>query len=185
MSLTTEQEMGPGTPASSRRAPGGSRTSSRRAAGGRRALVRGLVTALGLVALTGCVFPGGSSDRPHEDVRIPVPDEVLFDAIATIPGVVDADVSYEDDFTDGSNYVGDIEVDADADPGCVLDRAYALLWQGRDASIGVSVIQDDVYTHGRDVGVEGNQFMGELEDRYGRRPKDGVFVEPETPPACR
>ncbi|WP_149203667.1 hypothetical protein [Actinotalea subterranea] len=137
--------------------------------------MRGLATALGVFALTGCVFPGGSSDRPHEDVRIPVPDEVLFDA----------DVSYEDDFTDGSNYVGDIEVDADADPGCVLDRAYALLRQGRDASIGVSVIQDGVFTRGRDVGVEGNQFMGELEDRYGRRPKDGVFVEPETPPACR
>ncbi|WP_149203665.1 hypothetical protein [Actinotalea subterranea] len=151
--------------------------------GGRRPTV---LVALGLAvgSLAGCAF-GGGARAAAEDDRVPVPDEVLFDAVSEIAGVVRADLSYEDDVTDGSTYFGDIEVDADADPACVLDRAYALLWQGRDASVSVSVIQDGAYTQEDAIGVEGNQFMGEMEERYGRRPKDGVFVEPETPPACR
>ena len=145
---------------------------------------RGLVALVGLATLTGCAFPDGS-DGSREGERVPVPDAVLFDAVSELPGVAESGVQYEDTLPNGSRYSGHVEAEASADPLCVLDQVYALLWQGRDATVSVSVVQDGVITTESDLGVSGNQFMGELEDRYGRRPKDGVFVEPETPPACR
>ena len=146
--------------------------------------VRGLVAFVGLAALTGCASPDGSGGS-REGERVPVPDDVLIEAIEGIPGVTESNVRYEDTFLNGSAYSGRILVEASADPLCVLDKAYALLWQGRDTSVSVSVLQDGVFTTETDLGVNGNQAMGEMEERYGRRPKDGVFVEPETPPACR
>ena len=139
--------------------------------------------------LAGCAFPDGSGGS-RESERVPVPDEVLIEAIEDIPGVTEVDVSYEESFTNGRTYGGSVEVNDTADPVCVLDNVRAILWQGREAWVIVSVVRDGVYTHRSALGDYGRPdetqaSHDEMEERYGRRPKDGVFVEPETPPACR
>ncbi len=139
---------------------------------------------MAFAALTGCVSPDGSGGS-REGERVPVPDDVLLGAIEDVPGVTDVDVSYEDDVTNGEQYSGRLEVDDSANPACVLDRVYAILWQGRDAVIGVSVVQGGEVTAEPPPGISFFQKTDEMQDRYGPRPTEGVLVEPEAPPACR
>ena len=143
---------------------------------GRRAGA-GLATA---VAVLG-VLAGCGSAQPE---RTAVPDDVLFAAVADLPGVLEAELAYDTDRTTGGDYQGTVVVADDADPLCVLYRVQAILWQGRTTLMGVTVVQGDARYDARDLGREA-PYADWLRGRYGPRPGSTELVEPEPPPACR
>lgn len=133
-----------------------------------------VVMMLGL--LVGCGSPG-----PQRSV---VPDDVLFAEIARLPGVIEADVFYDTEFSRGKVYAGRVTVEDEADPLCVLDRMVAILWQGRSIAVSVVVAQGDESYRAMDLDPE-TPIQVWKPERYGPRPDSTTFVEPELPPACR
>lgn len=136
---------------------------------------------LGLVVLTaglltGCL-PSGSSEPEY----VPVSDDVIFEAVSEIPGVTEHTLIYNTNFG-YTGYGGEVHVDQDADPACVLDTTLALLWQGR-SYLSVSVRQGDEFTVPRDLDPKLPRVAA-FKERYGERIGDGVLREVD-PPACR
>jgi hypothetical protein len=87
--------------------------------------------------LTSCTG-GGEKDGPD---YTPVPDAKLFAQVEQIDGVVSADLSWSDKFGRSNTYDGVIRTRGVS--ACeVLDRTYAILWQGRpDADLVIEVEQ--------------------------------------------
>lgn len=131
-----------------------------------------------VLAVAGC--GAGDDDRA-------VPDEVLLAQIARLPGVTAVDVSYEGGTLNvGPGYTGSVTVDDTTDPSCLLDRVYAILWQGRVASLEVYLLRGgDDLTSDELLGFDANVHDPQVERRYGPRTGTTEFVEPEAPPACR
>lgn len=122
-----------------------------------RRLIGALVPLTVVLALGACsAGPGG-----------PVPDEVLFDQVAALPGVEDADLRWELNFGNTPGYMGTVTVDDDADAMCVLDQTLSILFQGRQdtSSRAVEVVQDDLTLRAEDL-------VGDapLRERYGPPP---------------
>ena len=91
-----------------------------------------------LAALSGCT--GSTAEPVGYD---PVPDSELFAEVQRLPGVLEADVSYDDNFTNGPNYVAQLRAERRADVADFIDSATAVLWQGRpDVRILVEVPAD-------------------------------------------
>ena len=77
---------------------------------------------LGLVLTSGCADDG--PDPPFDDAT-------LFAMAADLDGVTSARLSYTDTLGTTRMYSGLVEVDATADPRCVLYQTAGLLMQGR------------------------------------------------------
>jgi hypothetical protein len=126
---------------------------------GATALLGAVVTA----ALAGCGFgPSGTS-------RGPVPDDVLFEQVADLPGVESSELRWERNFGNTPAYAGTVTAEDRADPLCVLDAALFVLYQGRqDTSLrAVEVVQGT-------TSVRAEDLVGEapLGERYGPRPTE-------------
>ena len=140
---------------------------------------RGRLPVLAAVAL---LLLAGCATQPAQD---PGPSEAALQAaIEEIDGVTAASVHFSEEFPIGSGYVGDVYVDGEADPLCVLDTVWAILWQGRSTSVNVIVHQGEEETDW----LDGDDFpVGEIaqfEARYGPRPAGPTVVTPEPPPYC-
>lgn len=139
-------------------------------------------TSLGLVVvLTAGLLTGCLPSRTVEPEDVPVPDDVIFDAVSDIPGVTGHDLVYSTNFG-YTGYSGDVVVSEDADPACVLDTTLALLWQGRDF-LSVSVRQGDEFTTPQDLDPD-LPLATTFVERYGASPDDGVLRDVD-PPACQ
>ncbi|MET0434776.1 MAG: hypothetical protein ABW025_11460 [Cellulomonas sp.] len=114
-------------------------------------------------ALAGCAV--GQSGKPSA----PVPDDVLFDQVAELPGVRSSAIRWERNFGNTPFYMGTITAEDAADPLCVLDEALAVLYQGRqDTSLrAVEVEQGGTTVRAEDL--DGETPLGE---RYGPRPTE-------------
>lgn len=119
----------------------------------------------------------------------PVPDSELFAEVQRLPGVLKADVSYDDSFTNGPNYVARLRAERRADVADIIDSATAVLWQGRpDVTILVAVRREgsDLTVDSLTVGLPSRESLVE---RYGPQPGDGEVptdAEPlPTPPSLR
>lgn len=144
---------------------------------------RPLLLGLAALALLGGCVQGVSDDASTTSPEGAVPDDVLFDQIAELPGVASVeDLRFQHPFGYPPAYAGEITVDEGADPVCVLDEALSVLHQGRPGvDLGVQVIADgrmyDLLTLvGRD---------GSAEDRYGpapTEPRPTATVRPCTAP---
>lgn len=126
------------------------------------------LAAITLGLLTACLR-GMSDDASDSAPEGAVPDEVLFDQVAGLPGVRSADLRFQHPFGYPAAYAGEITIHAGADPACVLDEALSVLHQGRaGVDLGVQVTADgrsyDLLTlTGRD---------GSAEERYGPQPTE-------------
>ena len=121
-----------------------------------------------LLGVSGCV---GSTAEPvgYE----PVPDSELFAEVERLPGVLEADVSYDDSFTNGRNYLALLRVGRRVDVADIIDSTTAVLWQGRpDVSILVEVERrgSNVIVNSTSVGLSTRES---LVQRYGPQPGDG------------
>jgi hypothetical protein len=131
-----------------------------------------MLVSLGACALllSGCLR-GTSDDASDTMPEGPVADDVLFEQVATLPGVAHVDdLRFQNAFGYAPQYVGLITVTKDADPLCVLDEALALLHQGRrGVGLGVQVVTDDTTVY--DVlSLTGRE--GSAEQRYGPQPTE-------------
>lgn len=130
-------------------------------------LLRALVVVVILASLGAC-HDGKKDDEPD---YTPIADDRLFQQIGDLPGVTDVSVKWSDDFGN-TGYIGRVTVDESADPVDTLDRAYAILRQGRyDAPIAVTVVQDGRMTSAAALGI--GSSAAELTERYGPQPGTG------------
>jgi hypothetical protein len=135
-----------------------------------------------VVMLSGCLRGVGedASDSGPEGF---VPDAVLFDQVADLPGVASADLVFQHPFGYSAAYAGQITVEDGADPLCVLDEALSVLHQGREGvDLLARVVADETaYDLLSLVGRDGS-----AEERYGDQPTEPqpvATVRPCTPPA--
>lgn len=137
-----------------------------------------------LLGVSGCA---GSTAEPvgYE----PVPDSELFAEVQRLPGVLEADVSYDDSFTNGPNYVAQLRAERRADAADIIDSATAVLWQGRpDVRVLVAVRREgsDLTVDSLAVGLPSRESLVE---RYGPQPGTGEVpadAEPlSRPPGLR
>ncbi|RMI05000.1 hypothetical protein EBM89_16930 [Cellulomonas triticagri] len=141
-----------------------------------------LTACASVVLLSGCVR-GVGEDASDTGTEGAVPDAVLFDQIADLPGVASTDgLVFQHPFGYSAAYAGDITVEDGADPLCVLDEALSILHQGRaDVDLLVSVVTPEMtYDLLSLVGRDGS-----AEERYGPQPtepRDSATVRPCTPP---
>ncbi|EFQ82180.1 hypothetical protein HMPREF0063_12704 [Aeromicrobium marinum DSM 15272] len=119
-----------------------------------------------LLAAGGCT-PGRDDPTP---AYTPIPDEQLYAQILAVPGIQSVDIAYVD--TLENLYAGKVAIAPDADAQEVLDRAHAILRQGRaDADINLVGVQDGRQVRFEDLDVG---TRAELEQRYGPQPGDGT-----------
>jgi hypothetical protein len=144
-----------------------------------------VVVSLGACALllSGCLR-GTSDDASDTMPEGPVADDVLFEQLATLPGVAHVDdLRFQNAFGYAPQYVGLITVTEDADPLCVLDEALSVLHQGRTgADLGVLVRTPENQAYGL-LSLVGRD--GSAEHRYGPQPTEPqaeATVRPCTPP---
>lgn len=141
-----------------------------------------LATCTALLLLPGCLR-GVGEDASDTGPEGSVPDAVLFDQIADLPGVASTDgLVFERPFGNPAAYAGTITVEQGSDPLCVLDEALSILHQGRlDADLGIMVDGPEMSYDLFDlVGRSGS-----AEQRYGPQPtepQDEATVRPCTPP---
>lgn len=129
----------------------------------RRPGATALLGAAVAAALVGCAV--GQSGKPSG----PVPDDVLFDQVAALPGVVSSELRWERNFGNTPFYMGTVTAEDDADPLCVLDESLAVLYQGRqDTSLRAVEVEQ------RGTTVRAEDLVGEtpLGERYGPRPTE-------------
>lgn len=139
------------------------RTTARRAAA---------TSGLALVAAAALVACSPSSSSG-------VPDDVLVEQIAGLPGVTSVTLEFQRDPTYGPHYEGEIVVDpalSEAEVTCVRAQAWEILWQGRRTQ--TSSVS---FVHGDDrIGSFGD---GDGTDLYGPRPTEPRATATITP--CR
>lgn len=140
---------------------------------------RAAATVLAAAAVGG-LAGGCLPARDPEPEPEPVPDEVIFDAVSEIPGVIDHTLTYSTNFG-YTGYAGEVRVDDDADMACVLDTTLALLWQGR-SYLSVSVVQGDEFLTPADLAPDLPRAAA-FAERYGDHVGDGVLHDVD-PPAC-
>lgn len=157
----------------------GSRTvESRRRPGG---VVPVAAVPAGLVAVG--LLLGACGTRESPDEAWPS-DAALETAVESVEGVTEADIRYREEFAAGTGYVGDVQVDSSADPLCVLDTVWAILWQGRPGLTQVTVHQGDDEVDASDAPDLPGAELTEFEARYGERPNSTEVVRPAPPPYC-
>lgn len=160
----------------------------RRAPG--RALQRalcGLVAAAATLTLTACNPDDWQDDAPEG----PVSDAELLALIEEIDHVTEASLEYVPyTFENGDYYDTFVTVDDGADPFCIVDQIYAILWMGRVTLVDVEVqtgpAPSDFVDQG-DVGPGNNELWHSrsgLTERYGPRPEPGSDPTPAPAPAC-
>ncbi|QGQ18393.1 hypothetical protein GC089_02890 [Cellulomonas sp. JZ18] len=108
-----------------------------------------------------------------------VPDDVLVEQIAGLPGVTSVTLEFQRDPTYGPHYEGEIVVDpglTEEEARCVSAQAWEILWQGRRTQ--TSSVS---FVHGDDrIGSFGD---GDGTDYYGPRPAGPRATATITP--CR
>lgn len=155
--------------------------------GARASARRQTPTALLVLMVATVLMPLTACDSSYVDgvPEGPVSDAELFAQISEIDRVIEHEVHYSINATDGDSYSGTIVVEDDADLFCVFDQAAAILWTGRDTDLSLWVKHvgdpDEIITK-RDVGPP--RWWAELEERYGPRPEPGSKPTPAPAPAC-
>jgi hypothetical protein len=139
--------------------------------------------ACALLLLAGCVR-GVHDDATATSEQGAVPDEVLFEQVRGLPGVVSVEgLRYQHPFGYPPAYAGTILVGQDADPLCVLDEALSVLHQGRTGvDLGVLVRTPEKQAYGL-LSLVGRD--GSAEHRYGPQPTEPqaeATVRPCAPP---
>ena len=130
---------------------------------GARVLVGAAIAGVFAGGLGGCgIGPSGKS-------RGPVPDDVLFEQVAGLPGVAAADLRWELNFGNTPAYAGTVTAERGADPLCVLDETLAVLYQGRQDTSLRAVQVEQGGTTVRAADLVGEARLGE---RYGPRPTE-------------
>ncbi len=148
----------------------------------RRPATLPVLAALVALAAAGCVGGSSGSGTPSPSWT-PVPDDELVARVRALPHVTDASIAFRDNITDGIGYRGTVTTDGRENPYEVMDRAYAILRQGRPGTIWVSVTvptSNGVPRSYDDGPLLGDPTAGRserLDARYGPQPGDG------TPPA--
>lgn len=129
-----------------------------------------LVLAIAVALMTGCQPGGGDDPKPGYD---PVPDEDLYAEIADLEGVTRVKIRFVEGFARTNNYGGELAV---ADPGRaleVLDRAIAILWQGREGALADLIVlgpDNQLLGYTSDLGL---RKPADYEERYGAQPGTG------------
>lgn len=134
-----------------------------------------------VLLLSGCVR-GVGDDASDSGPEGSVPDQVLFDQVAELPGVASADLVFQHPFGYSAAYAGEITVEDGADPLCVLDEALSVLHQGREGVDLLARVVTDEMTYDL-LSLVGKD--GSAEERYGVQPTEPqptATVRPCTPP---
>lgn len=128
-----------------------------------------LAVAVAVALMTGCL-PGGEDDGGGYE---PVPDDELYAEIAALDGVQEVDIRFVEGFGRTNNYGGELTV-ADPDRALeLLDRAIAILWQGREGALAdLLVLGPDrqLLHYPSDLGL---RKPADYEERYGPQPGTG------------
>jgi hypothetical protein len=128
-----------------------------------------LVVAIAVALMSGC-GPGGDDDKPTYD---PMPDEELYSEIEALDGVQQVDIRFVEGFARTNNYGGELTV-TDPDRALeLLDRAIAILWQGREGALAdLLVLGPDrqLLHYTSDLGL---RKPADYEERYGPQPGTG------------
>ena len=128
-----------------------------------------LALAIVMALLTGCRSGGGDDEPAYE----PVPDEDLYAAIAALDGVRKVEIRYVEGFARTNNYGGELTVDDPSRAMELLDRAVAILWQGRPGALAdLLVLGPDrqLLHYTSDLGL---RTRADYEERYGPQPGTG------------
>lgn len=131
---------------------------------------------VGLVVFAGCSL--NNMPSPVANYR-PVPDARLYASVADISGVTSVDLTWTNGFDNPNGYGGDIRVRRDVDVVEILDRALAILRQGRPgASLGgIQVAPEGAFAISpTDFGL---WTESDFTARYGHQPGSGL--PPPTP----
>lgn len=138
--------------------------------------MRRLILVVVTLAVAGCSLD--NLPTPRATYR-PVPDAQLYSRIMRIPGVVGAELRWTNGFDSPNGYGGTIDGERTANAAMILDRALAILWQGRPgADLGaIEVIsKGDLAVFPSEFGLKG---QADYAARYG--PQPGTGVPPATP----
>lgn len=129
-----------------------------------------LAVAITVALMAGCLPGGGTDDKPGYE---PVPDDELFAEVAALDGVRSVDVRFVEGFGRTNNYGGEIVVE-DPDRALeVLDRAAAILWQGREGALADLLLlgpDNQLLHYTSDLGL---RSPADYEERYGPQPGTG------------
>jgi hypothetical protein len=138
--------------------------------------MRAIFLTLVLGVLSGCFL--SSPPTPRATYR-PVPDRQLYARIAKLPGVVGVHLNWKNGFENPNSYGGEIRSARGADKIEILDRALAILRQGRPGASfgGLEVVPPDDFVLG--PGHLGLLGPADYTARYG--PQPGTGVPPPTP----
>lgn len=132
-----------------------------------------LMCAMALLLTLGSCRSGGD-DAGGGPSYTPIPDADLYDQIGQLDGVVSVDISYQDSFSGGSTYNGQVEVDPGVDASALLAQAYATLRQGRfQAAINVVAVQDNRQVSASSFGLD-SPIDIDLTQVFGPQPGDGT-----------
>lgn len=134
-----------------------------------------LAVVLVCAATASCSTSESTPDDPEPTVSYsPVPDDRLFGEVAELPGVSDVDLEFDDSFSGGNGYVGDLRLESGDDPVATLDTVIAILRQGRpEVAMTIEVLQPDRTTTTVDLPMR-SATEPFLTERYGPQPGDGV-----------
>lgn len=138
--------------------------------------MRWSVAVLIMIALTGCSL--GNMPTPRATYA-PVPDARLLERLALIPGVTHATLRWSNGFDNPNGYHGSIDAGRGADAAAILDRALALLRQGRPGADlgGIHVAPASEFAvWPTDFGL---WTQADYTARYG--PQPGTGLPPSTP----
>lgn len=138
-----------------------------------------LVLVLCIVVLLFARGRGGQTTTQPD--YTPISDKQLYSQISKLTGVTTVDISYLESLESGSSYTGKVSLGSGHDAVAVLDRAIAILRQGRWGSgVDLEIIAPQRTTSVSDLGLEDGTWP-ELEKRYGPQPGDGLPpAEPST-----
>ena len=138
--------------------------------------MRGIFIVLMLSVLGGCSLDNLPTPRA---TYAPVADATLYARIAAIPGVTAVDVRWTNGFDNPNGYRGTIDVRANANEVQILDRALAILRQGRPSADlgGLEVAREGAFVvFASDFGL---WTQSDYTARYGPQPGSGL--PPPTP----
>lgn len=127
--------------------------------------------AIALFVIAGCSL--GNVPTPRATYA-PVPDAILYQSLAQIPGVARVDVGWTNGFDNANGYGGTIYARRGADEVDILDRALAILRQGRPSAYlgAIEVARPDAFViFASDVGL---WTPADFTARYGPQPGTGV-----------